>query len=79
MLPSTDPTLAPTLTASQGVVTAATGAGLTMVLRRALTNTGMASNLGQVRWLIKNLLCCPTVCRLHDGKHTDEIVLATWH
>lgn len=39
--------LAPLASLTQGVVTAATGAGLTMVLRRALTNTGMASNLGQ--------------------------------
>ena len=34
----------------QGVVTAATGAGVTLVLRRALTGTGMGpSGLGQVR------------------------------
>eukprot|EP00887_Chlorella_sp_A99_P006829 scaffold2.g6829.t1 len=37
----------PLASLTQGVVTAATGAGITMVLRRALTNTGMATNLGQ--------------------------------
>ena len=40
----------PLLSALQGVVTAATGAGITMVLRRALTNTSISGgNLGQVR------------------------------
>ena len=43
----THPTACPPCT-HQGVVTAATGAGLTMVLRRALTNTSISGgNLGQ--------------------------------